>query len=151
MNKDDNSTLGTTGSGLHPVGTAVGAASGAVTGASIGAVAGGPIGAVVGGAVGAAAGAVAGHGVAQAVNPTTEDAYWNAHFHERPYVEKNHEYADFGPAYRYGWESRARLGNRPFREIEHELELGWVKAKGESKLAWEKAKHATSDAWHRIT
>jgi hypothetical protein len=137
--------------GAHPVGTGVGAAGGAVAGAAIGTAVGGPVGAVVGAATGAATGALAGHGVAVAVNPTEEDAYWRDHYAKRDYVEKNRPYADYGPAYRYGWESHARLGNRPFHEIESELAAGWDKAKGESKLAWAHAKHATSDAWHRVT
>ena len=116
--------------GSHPVGTGIGA--------------------VVGGAIGAATGALAGQGAAKAVNPTVEDAYWRENFMKREYVERNRPYADYGPAYRYGWESHARSGHRPFHELERELELGWEKAKGESKLAWTQAKHATRDAWHRL-
>jgi hypothetical protein len=102
------------------------------------------------GAKGSHAGAWAGQGVANAVNPTVEDAYWRENFAKREYVERDRPYADYGPAYRYGWEAHARSAHRPFHEVERELELGWAKAKGESKLAWEQAKHATSDAWHRI-
>lgn len=84
------------------------------------------------------------------VNPTVEDAYWSANYHKREYVERNSPYADYQAAYRYGWESRARLGNRPFRDIEGDLERGWEGARGQSKLAWMQAKPATSDAWHRL-
>ena len=147
---DSNLHTITGGSGLHPVGTGVGAAGGAVAGAAIGTAVGGPVGAVVGGAIGAATGALAGHGAAEAVNPTVEDAYWSANYHKRDYVERNRPYADYRPAYQYGWESRARFGTRPFREVENDLERGWNLAKGESKLAWTQAKHAASDAWHRL-
>jgi len=136
--------------GLHPVGVGLGAASGSVTGATIGSAVGGPVGGVVGGAIGAATGALAGQSAAEAVNPTVEDAYWRENYVVRDYVERGRPYADYRPAYQYGWESRARLGNRLFRDVETDLERGWDLAKGESKLAWTQAKQAASDAWHRI-
>lgn len=138
------------GSGAHTVGTGIGAAGGAAAGAAIGTAVGGPIGAVVGGALGAATGALAGNTAAEAVNPTVEDAYWSANYLQRDYVERNRPYADYQPAYRYGWESRARLGDRPFRDIESDLERGWGEARGLSKLDWAQAKHATGDAWRRL-
>lgn len=46
-----------------------------MTGAAVGA-AGGPIGIAVGAAIGAIAGGLAGKGVAEMVDPTVEDAYW---------------------------------------------------------------------------
>jgi hypothetical protein len=140
----------TGGMGSHPVGTGVGAAGGAVAGAAIGTAVGGPVGAAVGGAIGAATGALTGRGAAEAVNPTVEDAYWRENYLKRDYAEKSRPYTDYQPAYKYGWEARGRSGNRPFREVESELERGWDKVKGESKLAWAQARHATSDAWHRI-
>ena len=140
----------TGGLGSHPVGTGVGAAGGAVAGAAIGTAVGGPVGAVVGGAIGAATGALAGQSAAKAVNPKVEDAYWSANYRERAYVERTRPYSDYQPAYRYGWESRARLGNRTFHDVESDLERGWDLAKGECKLAWTQAKHAASDAWHRL-
>jgi len=140
----------TGGSGWHPVGTGVGAAGGAVAGAAIGTAVGGPVGGIVGGAIGAATGALAGQTAAEAVNPTVEDAYWSANYLQRDYVDRNRPYTDYRPAYQYGWESRARLGNRPFRDVESELELGWDTARGESKLLWTQARHAASDAWNRL-
>jgi hypothetical protein len=91
-----------------------------------------------------------GVGAAEAVNPTVEEAYWSANYLTRDYVIRNRPYTDYQSAYRYGWESRARLGARPFRDVESSLERGWDKAKGESKLAWEQARHAVGDAWQRI-
>ena len=137
--------------GSHPVATGVGAAGGAVAGAMIGTAVGGPVGTMVGGAVGAATGALTGQGVAEAVNPTVEDGYWRENYVKRDYVERNRPYTDYQPAYRYGWESRARLGDRTFKDVEGDLEKGWETAKGESKLAWTEAKLATRDAWHHIT
>jgi phage tail tape-measure protein len=148
-NHDPNSNL-ITGSASHTVGTGVGAAGGAVAGAAVGTADGGPVGAVVGGAIGAATGALAGQSAAEAVNPSVEDAYWGENYLTRAYVERSRPYTDYRPAFQYGWESRARMGNRPFRDVEGDLERGWDLARGESKLAWAQAKHATSDAWHRI-
>jgi len=148
LNRD--SRLKAHNSGSHPVGTGVGAAGGAVAGAVVGTAVGGPVAAVVGGAVGAATGALAGQATAKAVNPTVEDAYWSANYDKRDYVVRHRPYAEYRPAYQYGWESRARLGDRPFHEVESDLGRGWDKVKGESKLAWAEAKQAASDAWHRI-
>jgi outer membrane protein with glycine zipper len=134
----------------HPMGTGIGAAGGAMAGAAVGTSVGGPVGAVVGGAVGAAAGALAGRSAAEAINPTVEDAYWSANYLNRDYIERHRPYTDYRPAYQYGWKPRARLGNRPFHDVESELERGWDLAKGESKLVWTQAKHAVNDAWHRL-
>jgi hypothetical protein len=150
LETDSNRKPITGGSGTHPLGIAVGVAGGAVAGAAIGTAVGGPIGGVVGGAIGVATGAVAGLSAAEAVNPTVEDAYWSANYLERDYVEHDRPYTDYRPAFQYGWESRARLGDQLFRDVESELERGWELAKGESKLAWTEAKHAASDAWHRL-
>lgn len=133
----------------HPVGESVGAAGGAVTGMAIGASVGGPAGAVVGAAVGAVAGGVAGHGVAAAIDPAVEDEYWRENYRTRPYVKPGSSYADYRDAYRYGWESRAtRTG--AFDEVADDLELGWEKAKANSRLAWRDAKQAVRDGWHHV-
>lgn len=136
--------------GSHPVGTAVGGVGGAVAGAAVGAVVGGPVGAAVGGVVGAMAGGAAGHGMAEAANPTVEDAYWRENYVSRDYVDRARPYSEYEPAYRYGWEAKANHAGRKFDEVENDLELGWEKAKGNSRMAWAEAKHATRDAWHRV-
>ncbi|HEY9420689.1 MAG TPA: hypothetical protein VIW92_04680, partial [Thermoanaerobaculia bacterium] len=104
----------------------------------------------VGAAVGGVMGGLAGKGVAEAVNPTEEDSYWSSTYNTRPYAA-NRSYDDLAPAYRYGWESRARHHDRDWNSVENDLEHGWEKAKGNSKLAWSDAKHATKDAWNRVT
>src|ERR1035437_5064413 len=115
--------------GSHPVGTGVGAAAGGAagigaavaTGAAIGTAAG-PVGTVVGAAVGAAVGAVAGglvgKGVAEQINPTIEEAYWREHYRTRPYLTPGMSHDDYGPAYRYGWESRGRHAGKKFEAVE---------------------------------
>jgi hypothetical protein len=136
-------------SGSHPVGTGVGAAGGAAAGAAVGSAAG-PVGTAVGAAVGAAAGALAGQGIAKAVDPTAEEAYWRQNFSGRTYVDPGSSYSEYAPAYRYGWESYSRYADRKFDEVESDIERGWDKAKAGSSLAWSKAKNAVRDAWHHV-
>ncbi|HVE77869.1 MAG TPA: hypothetical protein VNA89_03355 [Gemmatimonadaceae bacterium] len=62
----------------------------------------------------------------------------------------NRPYDHYRPAYRYGWESRARHAGRGWNEAEPDLERGWNEYRGESALAWADARHATRDAWHRV-
>ena len=108
----------------HPVGTGIGAAGGAVAGAAMGTTVAGPAGAVVGGAIGAATGALTGRSVAQAMNPTAEETYWRGNYSTRDYIEQHRQYADYRPAYRYGWESRARMGTRLYHDVEGDLQRG---------------------------
>lgn len=136
--------------GAHPVGTGAGAAGGAATGAAIGTAVGGPVGFAVGGVAGAIAGGLAGKGIAEAVNPTAEDAYWRENYSSRPYVNQGASYDTLQPAYRYGWESRSRYDGKSWNDVEGDLRSGWDKAKGKSSMAWEDAKHATRDAWNRL-
>jgi hypothetical protein len=135
--------------GAHPVGTGVGAAGGAAAGAAIGSAAG-PVGTVVGGVVGAVAGGLAGKGAAEAVNPTVEEAYWRENYSSRPYVEKGDAFEQYGPAYKYGWESRPHYLGSTFDEVEPDLGREWDRVRGTSTLGWDKARHAARDAWHRI-
>src|SRR6476646_3902934 len=140
--KDENRDPITDAPGAHPVGVGVGAAGAGAAGALIGSVAG-PMGTAVGAVIGAVAGGLAGKGVAEAVNPTAEDAYWRENFSTRPYVEQGTAYDEYRPAYQYGWESRARYSGRKFDEVESDLSRDWDKAKGKSRLTWERAKAAT--------
>lgn len=137
--------------GAHPLGTGLGAAAGgaAVMGAAAG-LGAGPIGAAIGAAVGAVAGGFAGSGVAEAIDPTAEDAYWRENYRHRDYYDENIPYEHVAPAYRYGWESRTRYNDRGFDEAEEELERGWNETTHATRLAWDRARHATRDAWHRV-
>jgi hypothetical protein len=136
--------------GAHPVGTGLGAAvAGAATGAAGGAV-GGPVGAVIGAVVGGVAGGLAGHAAAEAIDPTTEDAYWRENYNSRPYASQEVPYETYSPAYKYGWESQGRHAGRSFDETEGELRAGWEKTSHNARLSWDKAKPATRDAWRRV-
>jgi uncharacterized protein YcfJ len=90
--------------GAHPVGVGVGTAvGGAAAGAAAGAMAG-PVGTVAGAVIGGVAGGYAGKGVAESIDPTTEDAYWRENHANRSYFDQSHTYDDYAPAYRHGWE-----------------------------------------------
>lgn len=138
--------------GSHPIGTGIGAAAGGIAaGAAVGTAAG-PVGTLVGAAIGAVAGGLAGKGLAEAIDPTAEDAYWRENYMSRPYYDAAHNYDDYGPAYRYGWNafgSEAYRGRR-FEDVEPELSSRWGDARGESRLSWDRAKHAARDAWERV-
>lgn len=137
--------------GAHPIGTGLGAAlGGAAAGAATGTVVG-PVGTVIGAAVGAVIGGLAGKGVAEAVDPTVEENYWRDNFSNRPYVESNATYDDYGPAYSYGVGSFGINQGRSFDEAEPHLSRDWHIAKGTSNLTWDKAKHASRDAWNKVS
>jgi hypothetical protein len=133
--------------GSHPVGTGIGTAGGMVAGAAVGSMAG-PIGAAVGGVVGAVVGAAAGHGVAEAVDPTAEDAYWQRAFITEPYFNPDYSYDDYGPAYRMAYLNRGKYADRSWDEIEPMLKTEWERTKGASRLTWDEARDAGQSAWH---
>jgi hypothetical protein len=136
--------------GAHPVGTGLGAAAGGMAaGAAIGTVAG-PVGTVLGAAAGAVAGGLAGKAVAERFDPTVEDAYWRENFRSRPYVAERDTYAEFAPAYRYGFGAFEAHPGRSFDAAEPELAAGWERERGTSSLDWSRARHAARDAWTRV-
>ena len=136
--------------GSHPVGTGVGAAAGAVgAGAAVGSVAG-PVGTAVGAAVGAVVGGLAGKSIAERIDPTAEDEYWRENYETRPYVAAGSSYDDYGPAYRYGWDSYGLYGDRSFDVAEPELAREWDIRRDNSRLEWSDAKHAARDSWTRV-
>ena len=137
--------------GAHPIGTGLGAAlGGAAAGAAAGTVVG-PVGTVIGAAVGAIVGGYAGKGVAEAIDPTVEDAYWRENFKTRPYADAGSSFEQYEPAYRYGVDSFGRYPGRSFEAAEPDLSGDWERVRGTSNLDWERAKHATRDAWNRLS
>ena len=120
--------------GSHPVGTGLGAlAGGAAAGAAAGTVAG-PVGTVVGAAVGAVVGGLAGKGIAEAIDPTAEDAYWRDNYSSRPYVDSSATYDDYGPAYAYGVNSYSTYAGRDWDDVEPELSGRWDTARSTASL-----------------
>ena len=102
------SEMGNSGHSAHRVGAAIGAVSAGVAGAAAGAAMGGPVGAIVGAAAGAAVGAVAGNCFVSEFDADEEAAYWSDQYQFRPYYRSGTTFADYEPAYRYGWESARR-------------------------------------------
>jgi hypothetical protein len=149
-NRSDNLDPITDEPGSHPVGTGVGAVlGGAAAGAATGTVAG-PVGTVIGAAAGAIAGGLAGKGVAEAIDPTREDAYWRENYAQRSYVSAGSSYDDYGPAYRYGVSAYSRHPGRSFDQAETDLSRGWKSERGNSSLDWSRAKDPARDAWNRL-
>jgi hypothetical protein len=137
--------------GSHAATTSVGAAAGVVVGGVIGAV-GGPLGAIAGAAIGTIVGAELGHKSGEAINPTIEAAYWREAVITRPYYLATYDYdRDYHPAYRLGYETRAKHPTDQFGQHEDHLKSQWENNKGESRLSWDHAKQATRDAWERPT
>ena len=136
--------------GAHPIGTGVGAAlGGAAAGAAAGTVVG-PVGTVIGAAVGAIAGGLAGKGAAEAIDPTSEEAYWRDNFKSRPYAENATSFDDYAPAYGYGVNSFNKYPGRSFDDVESDLSHDWDSVRGVSNLQWDQARNATRDAWERL-
>jgi hypothetical protein len=136
--------------GAHPVGVGLGAAAGgAAAGAAAGTVAG-PIGTLAGAAVGAVIGGLAGKAVAETIDPTAEDAYWRNNYSREPYYQSGVSYEYYAPAYRTGYEGRARYAGRNWTEVERDLQSDYNQSRGTSSLTWDKGRHATRAAWDRV-
>lgn len=137
--------------GSHPVGTGIGAAAGgAATGAAVGSVAG-PVGTVAGIAAGAVVGGLAGKGIAEAIDPTAEEAYWREHHSEQTFA-RDRSYDEYSPAYRTGYEGYSRYATtgRTFEQSEADLQRDYEKYRGTSPLAWAEAREAARAAWHKV-
>jgi len=133
----------------HSLGAGTGAAAGAVTGAAVGA-AGGPLGMAVGAVVGGVIGAAAGDSIAEAVNPTEYNDYWQNNYRSSNDYVAGREWDDYSPAYKYGYDTYPKYRGRSFNESESDLARSWDSAKGGSRLAWNDAKSAVRDGWHHI-
>ncbi|MCM2255736.1 MAG: hypothetical protein NDJ94_08710 [Vicinamibacteria bacterium] len=132
--------------GAHPVGVGMGSVGGATLGAVVGSL-GGPIGTAVGAAIGGVAGGLTGKGIAEAGNPTLEDAYWREHYSSRPYVTAGAPYEAYQPSYRLGWEGRGRYATLDWTNAEPRLREDWRHVVGADGADWDSASPAVRDAW----
>ena len=147
--KSANSDPITGAPGAHPVGTGVGAAvGGAAAGAAAGSVVG-PVGTAVGAAAGAIVGGLAGKAVGERINPTAEDTYWRDNYKSRPYVAADRDYGHYRPAYEYGWQARARMGDATWDDAQVALRRDWETHEHSWALDWNAAAPAIRDAWER--
>jgi hypothetical protein len=100
--------------------------------------------------IGGVAGGLAGKGIAEQIDPTVEDHYWRNEYTSRDYYDPAVGYEEVGPAYQYGWESRAQHADRKWEDVEPDLAHEWSTRRGNSSLDWGRARPATRDAWDRI-
>lgn len=145
----------------HPIGTTLGTiggmsaglagavVAGAATGATGGAIVG-PVGGAIGAIAGGIIGGLTGSEIAEQLNPSAEEYYWESNYSSRPYVAEGTDYELYRPAYRHGIEAARRHKGRGFEEIEPELRTSWTSARGNSKLEWDDARHASRDAYNRV-
>ncbi len=91
-----------------------------------------------------------GRNIADLIDPAAEEAYWRENYHAQPYYEAGLAYEDYHPAYRTGWEGRARHEGRSFEEVERQLEADYNRNRGSSRLAWDKCRRAARAAWDRF-
>ena len=88
------------------------------------------------------------------MNPTFEDDLLARELLRRnPYAEPDHDYTDYEPAYRTGYEGYStHYSDRglTYDQAEPTLRQQYETQHGNSRLGWEKAKHATRDAWDRV-
>lgn len=61
-----------------------------------------PVGTVIRAVLGAIVGGLAGRGVAGSIEPTREDAGWRENCTDRPGIENESSFDDFGRVYGYG-------------------------------------------------
>jgi hypothetical protein len=136
--------------GAHPIGTGIGAAAGGAAGAAAGTVVAGPAGTLVGAAVGAIAGGLAGKGVGEMVDPTVEDAYWKRQYAAEPYYSAKNDWDFYAPAYRAGYEGRAKYDGSSFDDVESDLQADYARYGGDDMSSWDQVRPATRAAWDRV-
>ncbi|TAK38916.1 MAG: hypothetical protein EPO30_05210 [Lysobacteraceae bacterium] len=133
----------------HSIGEGTGAVAGSVTGAAVGSVAG-PVGTVVGAVVGGVVGAKAGDSIAEAINPTDYNDYFEANYKNAPYYSSGRDWSDYQPAYQYSYDTYGQYRGQRFEDIEPQLERDWETNRARSRLAWPEARGAVRDGWHHI-
>ena len=90
------------------------------------------------------------YSAAPAIDPTVEEAYWRAQYTREPYYERGYTFDDYYPAYRTGWEGRARYQGRTYEQVERELQREYQRNRGSSQLEWARNRHAVRAAWERF-
>jgi hypothetical protein len=106
------------------------------------------LGATAGVAAGAAQ-ALAGRARARPADPVTEELYWREHFASEPYYDGSFAFEEYLPAWRTGWEGRAKYPGRTFEHAERELKQDFHWSRGGSRLLWDQARPAVKAAFER--
>jgi hypothetical protein len=81
----------------------------------------------------------------------TDENYWRENYRTRPYADDSRDFDHYRPAYKYGYESADRVGNRSWDEAEPELRSGWDRYEGRGQSKWDDVKDSVRDAWNRVT
>ena len=114
---------------------------------------------VAAGAVGTAAGLAAGAAAAltntpsnetkepRKVDPVIEESHWREHFAAEPYYDSAFGFEEYVPAWRTGWEGRAKYAGRSFEDAERDLQADFHWNRGQSRLLWDQARPAVRAAW----
>lgn len=117
-------------------------------------------GRAVGTALGTAAGLAAGAAQAlvgkvperKAVDPMAEELYWREHHASEPYFDGfNFAFEDYLPAWRTGWEGRAKYPGRTFDDAMRDLQQDFNWNRGKSRLLWDQARAAVRASFERST
>ena len=114
---------------------------------------------VVGVAAGTAAGLAAGTADAlvgkkpvKEVDPMAEELYWREHHASEPYFDGfNFAFEDYLPAWRTGWEGRAKYPGRTFDDAMLDLQQDFNWNRGKSRLLWDQARAAVRASFERAT
>lgn len=75
--------------------------------------------------------------------------YWREHYAAEPYYDASFGFEDYLPAWRTGWEGRAKYAGRSFEDAERDLQADFHWNRGESRLLWEQARAAVRAAFER--
>jgi hypothetical protein len=132
------------------VGEGAGSFLGGVTGAAFG-IAGGPVGLVIGAIAGAVGGWWAGHGVADAFTDRDQEAY-RAHYDSSPDRIADRTYDQVTPAYAAGHLAgrNPEYANRPWEEIEADLQRGWTDDVAKRHGQWPAVRPYARAAFDRV-
>ena len=133
----------------HSIGAGTGAVGGAVAGAAVGSVVG-LINSVVGAMINGVINAKTDDSIAEAVNPTEYNSYFEKNYTSAPYYVGGSEWRDYKPAYQYGYDTYGQYRGQRFEDVENDLERNWDATKANSRLAWTEARGAVRDGWHHI-
>lgn len=85
----------------------------------------------------------------EAAHAAEEELHWKQHFRQEPYCDPGRDYAYYAPAYRLGYEARARFKDREFADVEHELQAEYERRTDSSHPHWSEARAAARAAWDR--
>ena len=112
----------------------------------------GVVGVAAGTAAGLAAGAadaLVGKKPVKEVDAMAEELYWREHFAAEPYYDASFQFEDYLPAWRAGWEGRAKYAGRRFEDAERDLQADFHWQRGKSGLLWDQARAAVRASFER--